>query len=146
MDNDEFGRMLFESLVASGAGGKNNGKKIPAETHQKQVSLLTEVYERFKEINIFKEGDLIIPKENCNLWVEGYKHVMVVIEVLDKPVRGFQMTGEAAQTGSPYSSLLYDIVAAYVDSNGDFVEHMFDSRRFKKYDHKKNVIDISNHL
>ncbi len=139
MDNDEIGQMILESLINQKNGG---GKKTSAEPQEKQARKLQELYERFTEHEDFKAGDLIIPKEGMNIWRDGYKHVMVVLEKLEKPVRGFDMDGEAGETGSPYASLIYDIVAAYVDSKGDFIEHLFDSRRFKKYDVKNKIIRL----
>ncbi len=136
MDNDEIGKMILESIM--NGNKKGNGK---TETHAKQAEKLSKLYERYSEKEEFVKGDLIVAKEGCNLWRNGSKNLMVILEVLDNPKRGTDMQGEASETGSPYASLVYDIVAAYVDENGDFIEHMFDSRRFKKYK-KTNVITL----
>lgn len=147
IDGDsELGRMLMEKIMEQeGKGGGGGGRKVSKSTG-KQAEQLQEYFKKYSDQEDFKPGDIIEIKEGFSVWRSTSQgRVMIVIEKLAKPKRGSDMSDDkisAASFVSQYASMLYDIVAAYVDDNGDFVQHYYDSRRFSKCKAQNKIINM----
>lgn len=77
----------------------------------------------------FKSGDLIV-------WKEGLKNKKlpqenvpaIVVEHLEVPI-----LNSTESSGSAYFRESLDLLAGFIDDDGDFIIFHFDSKRFKKY-------------
>ena len=87
---------------------------------------LQAAYDKFNEKHTFSPGDFVE-------WKPGMKNrskggLFIVSEVLAVPIRSSE------ETGSNYFSDMVDLSLACLDSDGDYTEFMFDSRRIQPVD------------
>ena len=147
-DNDEIGRIIVGQIMndimgGSGGGGKKGGS-LPNEPQSKQAERLAKAFETLNERENFKPGDFIVAKEGHSLWKTSHEgRVLIVVENLE-PKYGWELQphDENSGLGSPYASLRYDIIAAFMDNDGNFTQHVYDSCRFKRYVPQNKIINI----
>lgn len=77
----------------------------------------------------FKPGDLVEWRPGLRNKKAEYGEPMIVLSVLDVPI----FDGEA-NSGSLYFREPLDIITGRIDSNGDFFNLYYDSRRLKLYE------------
>lgn len=123
---------LIEAVHA--AGTRAGKSKTRTSSAAKQEEKLTRLYEEFAAPADFKPGDLIELKDpELSMWTTtSREHVLVVLEVIENPLYGFEM-GEV-ETGYPHASMKFDIICGSLGNEADtMLQGFYDSRRFKKY-------------
>lgn len=149
-DGDDIGRIIMGQILGDlngggGKGGGNRGGLAPPEPQGKQAEKLSRAFEILNERENFSPGDLLIAKEGHSLWKTTHDgRVLVVVDNIPNPKFGWEMHNNDEDFGvaSPYSSLRYDIVLGFIDNDGNFTQHAYDSRRFKKYVPQNKIINI----
>lgn len=144
--DDDIGRIIMGQLLGDALSGGGGGKRtLSNEPQSKQAEKLQKAYETLMQTEELRPGDLIIAKEGQSLWkTTNDGRVLVVVDLIPNPQFGWEMhpMDDNSGMGSPYSSLRYDIVAGFIDSEGCFTQHAYDSRRFKKYVQQNKIINI----
>lgn len=142
IDEDEIKKLILKSLGA-GAAGQFGVLKIDAndligdskEPPFAQAERLRNLYALWSQRTEFVPGDLIqVKSERMTYWKRAKeKDVLIVLEILPKPVYGYELEGDNADPSNIYAMMRYDITAAFVGNDGDMVPHLYDSRFFKKF-------------
>lgn len=77
----------------------------------------------------FRSGDLLVWKEGLqNKKMPPYNVPVIVIEQIPTPIFDTEKS-----SGSAYFREPLNLVAGFIDDDGDFVIFHFDAKRFKKY-------------
>jgi len=93
------------------------------QLHKKR---LRDALAALSERNVFTPGTLVQWKPGLrNKKKPRYGEPAIVVEVLAQPV-----FGKTDESGSAYFREPLDLVAGFIDTDGDFVVFHFDSRRF----------------
>ena len=131
-------RKLLEMLQQA-AGDLEGLKEAASEklngiqyTDSAGIKKLVEVAKELSEKEQFQVGELItIKSDELSMWRSAKEGtILIVTQVLEKPIMGVEADNE---TGSPYGALQFDIAAMTRDSDGDYLEHLYDSRFFKSF-------------
>lgn len=92
--------------------------------------VLRELFDTFTAKHTFEPGMLIQWKPNLrNKKKPNYDEPCIVIELLSEPV-----FGKTDESGSSYFREPLDMIAGFLDDDGDFVVFHFDSRRFMPFE------------
>ena len=123
MEDKQLASKLL-SLIASQSDVET--QPMTPKRAKERAATLTELFELFSTTSKFQPGMLVKWKPGLsNKKKPAYEEPCIVIEMLDPPV-----LGSTDESGSAYFREPLDLVAAFLDDDGDFVVFHFDSRRF----------------
>lgn len=96
---------------------------------RERSAVLRELFATFSEKHQLAPGMLVKWKQGLrNKKKPSYDEPAIVIEILDSPV-----IGKSDESGSSYFREPLDLIAGFLDDDGDFVVFHYDSRRFMPF-------------
>lgn len=96
---------------------------------KEQAERLRDLYASFSKAHTFSKGALVQWKPGLrNKKKPQYNEPCIVIDVLAEPIYG-----KTDESGSAYFREPLDLIAGFIDDDGDFVVFHFDRRRFMPF-------------